>query len=892
MSQLGSGGFATVYRAVVHGDMGFERDVALKVLHPHLLAANPGVVAMLADEARLLARMRHPGIVSAQWFGALAHPDGGSVHALVMDYVQGRSLESLLSKHRASGELVPLTVAIDVHLQLARALAYAHTLCDEGGVSLQLAHRDLKPDNVLLAVDGSARLLDFGIAKATDRLASSTETDVVRGTVRYMSPEQVRADRGADFRSDLFSFGAMLWEALVGRRLFEAASPLATVYAVAEFDPAEALHAVDDVFPAAVPVLARLLAPDPDDRFEKTQLVVDALESLRSEAGGGPPGGPWIREHVQEPTGAEATLAPTLRAAAAFAPTAEAPTPALAPTEVLARGGTLSTADLSTGELSPPAGRRRVVALLVAVLVLVLVAGLLVRSGRLGQAGFAPTDRVLAVGLTGEWGAFDLQGQVITLSRAVLEIVAEPLVYRAGDDRWLPATVGAWTMEDEGRQIRLRLLPDLVFHPHPCTGPARAATPADLLASIELAAKSLPLNIAGARELGSGESEGLSGLRATSDGVVITLDYPSPYPLNQLESVRLVPHNLAECEDPDDIGQVVGTGPFASTGPLQAESLALGPGASRLAGVGGLVVRPLPDGAPAAFQLVAAGTLDLALVGRSDALLDGLGGRSPELRPAFLDQGVRLTPVAPAAGHQTLALWFTPKPDAAIWGTPNLRGAVGASLDRAAICAASPGECTPTDRYLLPRMLGFDPNQPGFASPVGALPTPSMVLGTRPEDRGAAELIASAVRGLGIEVELQVLNQQTTQRALAEGSLDALFSTFFVDSFGTDPYPSLVGGHGSSAIARDPVLADLSARAARELDRRVRGELYGAMEARLFELVNYVPVGTETADSPAWFWLHREDVRLPQVDPVTGWTAQRESAGWWRDVRARTGLSP
>ena len=91
-AQLGAGGFATVYRAVVEGDMGFQRDVALKVLHPHLTTGNPEVVKMLADEARLLARMRHPHIINVQWFGQLPHPQSGEVYVLVMEFVEGRPL--------------------------------------------------------------------------------------------------------------------------------------------------------------------------------------------------------------------------------------------------------------------------------------------------------------------------------------------------------------------------------------------------------------------------------------------------------------------------------------------------------------------------------------------------------------------------------------------------------------------------------------------------------------------------------------------------------------------------------------------------------------------------------------------------------------------------------
>ena len=279
--QLGAGGFATVHRAVVEGDMGFKRDVAVKVLHPHLTTGNADVVKMLADEARLLARMRHPNIINVQWFGQLEHPRSGPVYVLAMEFVEGKALSSLLSQAGERSEPLPRSVIVDIHTDLAKALAYAHELTDEAGGPLGLVHRDLKPDNVMISSEGTVKLLDFGIARATDRLANATKTDMTRGTVHYMSPEQVRAAKDIDFRSDLFSFGAMFWECLSGRRLIEADSAVGALYEVAAFDPAPALGHVSEILPEAAPVLARLLARDPAERYASTEELVTALEELR-----------------------------------------------------------------------------------------------------------------------------------------------------------------------------------------------------------------------------------------------------------------------------------------------------------------------------------------------------------------------------------------------------------------------------------------------------------------------------------------------------------------------------------------------------------------------------------------------------------------------------------
>ena len=282
VSQLGAGGFATVYRAVVEGDMGFTRDVALKVLHPHLTSGSPEIVNMLADEARLLARMRHPNIISVQWFGQLEHPRSGPVYVLVMEFVDGRPLSDLLVHAGESDGTVPLAVIVDIHAEIAKALAYAHDLADEAGGPLGLIHRDLKPDNVVISCEGMVKLLDFGIARATDRLATATKTDMTRGTVHYMSPEQVRAAKDIDFRSDLFSFGTMFWECVVGHRLIRADSAVGALYEVAGFELQPALDQVLGAFPDAVPLFEKLLAVKPDDRFGHTEELVAALDELRS----------------------------------------------------------------------------------------------------------------------------------------------------------------------------------------------------------------------------------------------------------------------------------------------------------------------------------------------------------------------------------------------------------------------------------------------------------------------------------------------------------------------------------------------------------------------------------------------------------------------------------
>lgn len=302
VGQVGAGGFATVYRAKVEGDMGFSRDVALKVLHPHITSESPDVVAMLADEARLLARMQHPNIVYVQWFGRMANPDGGELFGMTMEYVEGRSWRSVLHEAQRGSGGVPLSVILDVHTDIARGLDFAHRLCGDDGHPLGLVHRDLKPDNIMVSSRGVVKLLDFGIAKARDRLARATETDLVRGTVHYMSPEQVYGVKDLDFRSDLFSFGAMLFEAVVGERLIRSDGVIPAVREIADFDPTPRLAFAAAACPALVPVLTRLVAKEREDRFATTSALVEALVQARGGVAAEQPTTAWLAARA-EPLG-------------------------------------------------------------------------------------------------------------------------------------------------------------------------------------------------------------------------------------------------------------------------------------------------------------------------------------------------------------------------------------------------------------------------------------------------------------------------------------------------------------------------------------------------------------------------------------------------------------
>ena len=278
LAQLASGGMATVYAARSQGVAGFERLVAIKVLHPHL-AHDDEFISMFLDEARLAARIRHTNVVPT-----LDISDSqGDGYFLVMEYIEGDHLGSLLREAARAGKNLPPAVAMRVVVDALEGLSAAHTLSDGDGKALGIVHRDISPHNILVGSDGIARITDFGVAKAEVRL-SSTRDGQFKGKLAYMAPEQ--ASTGfADQRSDLFGMGVVLWESLVGRRLFKAENNgellnrllYAEIPKVSEYVPE--LAALD-------PVIAKALERDADARFHTAAEFVDAIESAAAALGG------------------------------------------------------------------------------------------------------------------------------------------------------------------------------------------------------------------------------------------------------------------------------------------------------------------------------------------------------------------------------------------------------------------------------------------------------------------------------------------------------------------------------------------------------------------------------------------------------------------------------
>lgn len=274
---IASGGMATVHLARAVGAGGFERLVAIKVMHPGL-SEDPEFSAMFLDEARVAARIRHPNVV-----GTLDVQDGPEGLFLVMEYIEGPTLANINRAMRKQGKRVPMGVGLRIVIDTLLGLHAAHEQTGATGEPLNIVHRDVSPQNILVGVDGLSKLTDFGVARAESRI-SSTRRGEVKGKLAYMSPQQVRTEP-IDRRADVYAAGVVLWEALTGERLFRGDNDAALVLAVVK-GPQRSPHDVDPTIPAAIDaVCMRALRTEPDERYPTALAFADALEEAAQQAG-------------------------------------------------------------------------------------------------------------------------------------------------------------------------------------------------------------------------------------------------------------------------------------------------------------------------------------------------------------------------------------------------------------------------------------------------------------------------------------------------------------------------------------------------------------------------------------------------------------------------------
>lgn len=267
---IATGGMASVYAARLLGEGMFQRPVAIKVMLPHL-ARDERFVAMFIDEAALAARVESPHVVQVIELGRHAE------HTLfiAMDLVVGVSLRQVFERSEGKAVGLPLPVLGTILIQAATGLNDAHEARAPNGERLGIVHRDISPHNVLVGSDGRARITDFGIARAFERV-SATQTGELKGKLPYFSPEQVRCVE-LDARSDVFSLGIVAWELLAAQRLFDAPNPLAIAQAVAA-KPIPRLDTLGRDIPRGVAdLVASALERDPERRLSSAEAFARGL---------------------------------------------------------------------------------------------------------------------------------------------------------------------------------------------------------------------------------------------------------------------------------------------------------------------------------------------------------------------------------------------------------------------------------------------------------------------------------------------------------------------------------------------------------------------------------------------------------------------------------------
>jgi eukaryotic-like serine/threonine-protein kinase len=278
IERIGRGGMAEVFRAVAQGVEGFRRVFVIKRLRPEKLDS-PDLVRMFCDEARLSALLHHPNVVQVYDFGQIS-----GTHFLAMEYLRGKDLAAVMKASRIARAAMNPPLAAYIAQQVAIGLHYAHTLSRMDGRALGIVHRDVTPSNIMLQRTGAVKILDFGIAQATN-FARQTETGGgrVKGKLAYLSPEQVRLEP-LDGRSDVFALGVVLWEMLVGQRLFSADSEFLTMRNVLT-QPIPAPSSLrPQVSRSLDAVVARALQRDRARRYADAREMADDLEKVLREA--------------------------------------------------------------------------------------------------------------------------------------------------------------------------------------------------------------------------------------------------------------------------------------------------------------------------------------------------------------------------------------------------------------------------------------------------------------------------------------------------------------------------------------------------------------------------------------------------------------------------------
>jgi eukaryotic-like serine/threonine-protein kinase len=277
LERISVGGMAEVFKAKAFGEAGFERLVALKRILPSI-AEDQEFIAMFVDEAKLAVQLTHANIAQIFELGKV-----GEAYFIALEYVGGKDMRAIFERAKKRNETIPIPMACYMVMKLCEGLDYAHNKKDSAGRSLELVHRDVSPQNILVSYEGDVKLIDFGIAKAASK-SSKTQAGILKGKFGYMSPEQVRGLQ-IDRRSDIFAVGICLYELLTTERLFVGESDFSTLEKVrnVEITPPTAYN--KKVPEELENIVLKALAKHPEDRYRSAMDLHDDLQSFMYTSG-------------------------------------------------------------------------------------------------------------------------------------------------------------------------------------------------------------------------------------------------------------------------------------------------------------------------------------------------------------------------------------------------------------------------------------------------------------------------------------------------------------------------------------------------------------------------------------------------------------------------------
>ena len=270
VAEIARGGMGIVYLAVAQGPARFSKLLVVKELKPELVE-DETFLEMFLEEARLAARLSHPNIVQTYEVG-----EENKRHYIVMDYLDGMTLARVLRRKPA---LFTQNMHLRVICEILAGLHYAHTLTDFDGTDLGIVHRDVTPQNVFITFDGTAKVVDFGIAKALDS-GIETRTGILKGKPAYMAPEQIGGD--VDRRADVFSAGVMIWEAIAGQRMWAKKGDVEVLTSMLKGEVPSLREHVPGVPDELARIVERALAKDREDRHESAAALQHELEAYLS----------------------------------------------------------------------------------------------------------------------------------------------------------------------------------------------------------------------------------------------------------------------------------------------------------------------------------------------------------------------------------------------------------------------------------------------------------------------------------------------------------------------------------------------------------------------------------------------------------------------------------